>query len=115
MISYSDSVLLFQRTHVNLIDLVESFVGILAQELCAAFEMGRRLILFDVDGTLTLPRKVIEDRVGHFIKSLRDIEDIDVGVVGGSDLKKQMEQIMTVLVVPVGFGQSSVCNSSESA
>jgi phosphomannomutase len=55
--------------------------------------MGRRLILFDVDGTLTLPRKVIEDRVGHFIKSLRDIEDIDVGVVGGSDLKKQMEQL----------------------
>jgi phosphomannomutase len=57
--------------------------------------MGRTLLLFDVDGTLTKARGVIETRMGQLIAELRAREDIDVGVVGGSDLKKQKEQLGT--------------------
>eukprot|EP00746_Dinoflagellata_sp_MGD_P000200 gnl/MRDRNA2_/MRDRNA2_100364_c0_seq1.p1 gnl/MRDRNA2_/MRDRNA2_100364_c0~~gnl/MRDRNA2_/MRDRNA2_100364_c0_seq1.p1 ORF type:complete len:261 (+),score=50.84 gnl/MRDRNA2_/MRDRNA2_100364_c0_seq1:83-865(+) len=53
---------------------------------------NRRVIaLFDVDGTLTEPRKVVSPETKEFMKSLR--EKICVGVVGGSDLVKQKEQL----------------------
>lgn len=49
------------------------------------------LALFDVDGTLTVPRKNIEAEMEEFMEELRSA--IHVGVVGGSDLPKQKEQL----------------------
>merc|ERR1712070_653549 len=49
------------------------------------------LALFDVDGTLTEPRKVVSPETLAFLKALR--EKIAIGVVGGSDLVKQKEQL----------------------
>lgn len=52
---------------------------------------ARMLALFDVDGTLTEPRKVVSPETLDFLKALR--EKIAIGVVGGSDLVKQKEQL----------------------
>lgn len=53
---------------------------------------NRRIIaLFDVDGTLTEPRKVVSPETTEYLKALR--EKICIGVVGGSDLVKQKEQL----------------------
>lgn len=49
------------------------------------------IYLFDVDGTLTVPRKVIEADMAKFMKDLR--KDHFCGIVGGSDFKKQVEQL----------------------
>eukprot|EP00929_Paragymnodinium_shiwhaense_P003234 TRINITY_DN103662_c0_g1_i1.p1 TRINITY_DN103662_c0_g1~~TRINITY_DN103662_c0_g1_i1.p1 ORF type:complete len:262 (+),score=78.83 TRINITY_DN103662_c0_g1_i1:86-871(+) len=55
-------------------------------------EKNKRIIaLFDVDGTLTEPRKVVSPETVDYLKKLR--EKICVGVVGGSDLTKQKEQL----------------------
>jgi len=51
----------------------------------------RILALFDVDGTLTEPRKVSSPETLEYLKKLR--EKITIGVVGGSDLPKQKEQL----------------------
>lgn len=51
----------------------------------------RVVALFDVDGTLTEPRKVVSPETIEYIAKLR--EKISVGVVGGSDLTKQKEQL----------------------
>jgi len=51
----------------------------------------RVLALFDVDGTLTEPRKVVSPETLEFLAKLR--EKIAIGVVGGSDLVKQKEQL----------------------
>merc|ERR1712153_211725 len=51
----------------------------------------RVLCLFDVDGTLTEPRKVVPPETLTFLAALR--EKISIGVVGGSDLAKQKEQL----------------------
>src|SRR6185312_12834937 len=51
----------------------------------------RRIFLFDVDGTLTAPRQVITPEMKKFFDHLRTIHR--VGIVGGSDLSKQVEQI----------------------
>eukprot|EP00966_Prymnesium_polylepis_P330287 7385946-Prymnesium_polylepis.1 len=51
----------------------------------------RVLALFDVDGTLTEPRKLVSPETLKFLKQLR--EKIAIGVVGGSDLTKQKEQL----------------------
>jgi phosphomannomutase len=53
----------------------------------------RTLILFDVDGTLTEPRQLIQQPMINAIMRLHDITDIDIGTVGGSDLVKQSEQL----------------------
>ena len=47
--------------------------------------------LFDVDGTLTPPRQKISPDVHSFLQALR--QKVVVGVVGGSDLPKQKEQL----------------------
>lgn len=53
---------------------------------------GKRVLaLFDVDGTLTEPRKTIEDDMRAVLKDLRG--KITIGTVGGSDLDKQIEQL----------------------
>jgi phosphomannomutase len=55
-------------------------------------EKNKRIIaLFDVDGTLTEPRKVVSPETVEYLKKLR--EKIVIGVVGGSDLVKQKEQL----------------------
>jgi len=55
-------------------------------------EKNKRIIaLFDVDGTLTEPRKVVSPETLEYLKKLR--EKIVIGVVGGSDLAKQKEQL----------------------
>ncbi|WKA06044.1 hypothetical protein VitviT2T_023970 [Vitis vinifera] len=49
------------------------------------------IALFDVDGTLTAPRKVATPQMLEFMRKLRKV--ITVGVVGGSDLVKISEQL----------------------
>ena len=50
-----------------------------------------RILLFDVDGTLTAPRLGVEDEMREFLADLR--QKARVGIVGGSDLVKQQEQL----------------------
>lgn len=49
------------------------------------------LALFDVDGTLTEPRKKISSTMKEHMEKLGKI--ITIGVVGGSDMNKQIEQL----------------------
>lgn len=49
------------------------------------------LFLFDVDGTLTLPRQRIDENMLSYLKSLREL--VSIGFIGGSNLEKQKEQI----------------------
>ncbi|CAG9465730.1 unnamed protein product [Pedinophyceae sp. YPF-701] len=49
------------------------------------------LALFDVDGTLTVPRNKIDGEMTAFMNELR--EYVTVGVVGGSDFSKIKEQL----------------------
>nr|GLL40647.1 phosphomannomutase-like [Ipomoea trifida] len=49
------------------------------------------IALFDVDGTLTAPRKVVTPKMLEFMRELRKV--VTVGVVGGSDLIKISEQL----------------------
>ena len=51
------------------------------------------LFLFDVDGTLTPPRSFIKDDMINYIKYLRTIPNLKLGIVGGSDLEKIKSQI----------------------
>lgn len=54
--------------------------------------MVRILVLFDVDGTLTEPRQKISSVMNKFIFD-KLAKYVDIGVVGGSDLVKQKEQL----------------------
>jgi len=54
-------------------------------------KIANTIFLFDVDGTLTVPRKHIEHEMKDFMKKLSQVAT--VGIVGGSDLSKQMEQL----------------------
>jgi len=56
-----------------------------------AAPLPKTLITFDVDGTLTEPRKVVSPETLAFLAELRT--KIAIGVVGGSDLVKQKEQL----------------------
>ncbi|KAE9615572.1 Phosphomannomutase [Lupinus albus] len=49
------------------------------------------IALFDVDGTLTAPRKVVTPEMSKFMQELRKV--VTVGVVGGSDFVKISEQL----------------------
>ena len=49
------------------------------------------LVLFDVDGTLTPSRKAVTPAILSFLASLRG--RVTTGMVGGSDLPKQLEQL----------------------
>ena len=49
------------------------------------------IVLFDVDGTLTVPRKTIEPSMKEALSKLR--EKVVIGFVGGSDFSKQLEQL----------------------
>ncbi|XP_074579044.1 RNA-binding NOB1-like protein, partial [Curcuma longa] len=56
-----------------------------------AARMSGVIALFDVDGTLTAPRKAITPQMLEFMRELRKV--VTVGVVGGSDLIKITEQL----------------------
>ena len=56
-----------------------------------AVENPRVIALFDVDGTLTQPRGEITKDMMAFLKELS--KKVVVGIVGGSDLPKQEEQL----------------------
>lgn len=53
----------------------------------------KTLILFDVDGTLTESRKVIKQNMVDTLKKLKTFDNLEIGIVGGSNLKKQKEQL----------------------
>lgn len=55
--------------------------------------MSKKLILFDVDGTLTKSRLIIEQPMIDMIHDLNNCANIDIGIVGGSNLQKQTEQL----------------------
>tara|TARA_X000000950_G_C13850236_1_gene634170 strand:- start:86 stop:844 length:759 start_codon:yes stop_codon:yes gene_type:complete len=52
-----------------------------------------KLILFDVDGTLTPARKIIEESMLKCLQELKNNPNLHIGFVGGSDLDKQKEQL----------------------
>lgn len=51
------------------------------------------IALFDVDGTLTIPRGKITNEMKEFLSKLR--KKIVIGTIGGSDFEKQKEQLGT--------------------
>jgi len=53
--------------------------------------MPGTLALFDVDGTLTAPRGAITPEMKDFMSTLGS--KVTIGIVGGSDLPKQQEQL----------------------
>lgn len=71
-------------------------------------ENPRIIALFDVDGTLTIPRGEITPDMMEFMKTLS--EKITVGIVGGSDLPKQEEQLGEGIVnlFPYNFSQNGL-------
>ncbi|XP_074279903.1 phosphomannomutase-like isoform X1 [Silene latifolia] len=56
-----------------------------------AARMPGVIALFDVDGTLTAPRKEVTLEMSQFMKELRKV--VTIGVVGGSDFVKISEQL----------------------
>lgn len=71
-------------------------------------EKPRILALFDVDGTLTIPRGEVTEEMMEFMKKLST--KITVGIVGGSDLPKQEEQLGKGIasVFPYNFSQNGL-------
>lgn len=51
------------------------------------------LLLFDVDGTLTVPRNKISNDMLEVLKKVSTNEKFEIGFVGGSNLEKQLEQL----------------------
>ncbi|GAX18198.1 phosphomannomutase [Fistulifera solaris] len=76
--------------------------------MAATIENPRILALFDVDGTLTIPRGEITPEMMAFMKDLS--KKITVGIVGGSDLPKQQEQLGNGIVndFPWNFSQNGL-------
>lgn len=58
-----------------------------------ATEVKKKLFLFDVDGTLTESRQKIEQKVVDMLRELHSHPDCVLGLVGGSDYKKIVEQV----------------------
>ena len=87
-------------------------------------EKKRTIVLFDVDGTLTEARKTVKPDMVSLLKTLRGAEyssndpnisdgslrSIDIGVVGGSDLDKQKEQLgpETLKMFDYNFAENGV-------
>ena len=71
-------------------------------------ENPRIIALFDVDGTLTIPRGEITPEMMSFMKNLS--KKITVGIVGGSDLPKQEEQlgVGVATMFPYNFSQNGL-------
>ncbi len=56
-------------------------------------EDNKTLLLFDVDGTLTAPRKKITEEMIETLQKLKTKPNTKIAFVGGSDLHKQEEQL----------------------
>ena len=71
-------------------------------------ENPRIIALFDVDGTLTVPRGEITEDMMEFMKGLS--KKVTVGIVGGSDLPKQEEQLgnKVTTLFPYNFSQNGL-------
>ena len=71
-------------------------------------ENPRIIALFDVDGTLTIPRGEVTPEMMTFMKDLS--KKITIGIVGGSDLPKQEEQLGEGIakVFPYNFSQNGL-------
>ena len=66
--------------------------------------MSKKLVLFDVDGTLSEPRAEATEEMKHFLQTLK--KKVVVGIVGGSDLVKQQEQMGANVVNEVNYSFS---------
>ena len=55
------------------------------------------LLLFDVDGTLTEPRLSINQKMIDSLYRWKSLNNVTLGIVGGSDIEKQKEQLQEVL------------------
>ena len=51
----------------------------------------KNLLLFDIDGTLTKPRQKYDEKIINLLKNAKT--HFDIAIVGGSDRKKQIEQL----------------------
>lgn len=71
-------------------------------------ENPRIIALFDVDGTLTIPRGEITSSMMDFMLKLK--QKITIGIVGGSDLPKQEEQLGQGIIhlFPYNFSQNGL-------
>ncbi len=67
-------------------------------------EKKRVLVLFDVDGTLTPARAEASEDMKKFLQDLR--KKASVGIIGGSDLVKQQEQMGATIVKDVDYSFS---------
>jgi phosphomannomutase len=69
----------------------------------------KTLVLFDVDGTLTPPRGQITPSMSHFLEDLQS-STLTIGIVGGSDLPKQKEQLgeNVLNLYPWNFSQNGL-------
>lgn len=65
---------------------------------------NRTLVLFDVDGTLTEPREEASPEMSKFLAELRT--QVVTGIVGGSDLVKQQEQVGKNVINEVDYSFS---------
>jgi phosphomannomutase len=70
----------------------------------AAFPTRKKLVLFDVDGTLTVPRGEATEEMKTFLQKLKN--KVAVGIIGGSDLVKQQEQMGQNVVNEVDYSFS---------
>ncbi|KAA6383105.1 MAG: phosphomannomutase [Streblomastix strix] len=67
-------------------------------------DQKRVLVLFDVDGTLSESRKTATPEMASFLRTLATV--VDVGYIGGSDYKKQVEQLHEDLLSEATFSFS---------
>jgi len=69
----------------------------------------KHLLLFDIDGTLTLPRQTIKQPMIDTLK--RASQYFDLAIVGGSDRVKQIEQLeSTVAMFDYAFSENGTCS-----
>ena len=85
-------------------NLVEELKSEIINSGCDAKKNSRILVLFDVDGTLTEPRQKVSDEMLHFLDLLK--KRVSVGIVGGSDLIKQKEQMGANIINEVNYSFS---------
>ena len=63
------------------------------RERAMASARKKTILLFDVDGTLTVPRQRASEETLSFLQELRTQRGLTVGIVGGSDYAKICEQL----------------------
>jgi phosphomannomutase len=78
-------------------------------------DMSKTIVLFDVDGTLTQPRGLITPEMQDYMTRLGSA--VTVGIVGGSDLPKQMEQLGDDVLsrYPYNFSQNGLVAYKDGA